>query len=88
MKFSSEGSRLVSAGSFDATVRVWDVATGELAIDPLPHSDVVTAIDISADSRRIATGCADGTVRLWDADTGTLISPPWTWIPWLVSVLC
>ena len=67
--WSKDGKRLVTAG-WDATARVWDVATGKEATPPLRHDLVVFDASFSPDATRIATASWDGTARIWDAKTG------------------
>ncbi|KIJ97428.1 hypothetical protein K443DRAFT_105698 [Laccaria amethystina LaAM-08-1] len=74
--FSPDGRHIIS-GSYDKTVRVWDVQTGQSIMDPLKgHDDCVTSVAFSPDGRHIASGSDDKTVRLWDAQTGQSIMDP------------
>jgi WD40 repeat protein len=66
--WSPDGARLLTAG-FDGTLRVWDAATGELAL-LLDHRATVNGAAWSPDGSRIASVAANGTVRLWDAASG------------------
>jgi WD40 repeat protein len=67
LAFSPNGRRLV-AGHDDATVRVWDVATG--ALRELPgHRKAVRDVAFSPDGRWIASASEDATIRIWDART-------------------
>jgi hypothetical protein len=67
--FSPDGTRLVS-GSFDQTLRVWDVGTGREALALQGHTDGVTCVAFSPDSERLVSGGYDRTLRAWDAQTG------------------
>ena len=61
---------MVASGSFDETVRVWDVKTGK-CLRVLPaHSDPVTAVDFNRNGSLIVSSSYDGLCRVWDASTG------------------
>ena len=62
--FSPDGRRLAS-GSFDRTVRLWDVETGACVRTLEGHGDVVYSVCFSPDGRMVASGNSDETVRLW-----------------------
>lgn len=67
--FSPDGARILS-GSADATVRLWDRASGEERKALRGHEAGVTCVVFDADGSRAASGSADGTARLWDLATG------------------
>ncbi|HYT91517.1 MAG TPA: protein kinase [Gemmataceae bacterium] len=67
--FSADGRRAVS-GSNDATVRLWDLATGKELRRFEGHTDPVTSVALSADGRRALSASKDGTARLWDTESG------------------
>lgn len=63
-------SNLIVSGSFDETVRIWDVKTGR-CIKTLPaHSDPVSACCFNRDGTLIASSSYDGLCRVWDTATG------------------
>jgi WD40 repeat protein len=63
--------KLVASGSFDGTVRLWDVATGATRGEPLKsHSGWVSSVAFSLDGKLVVSGSDDVTIRLWDAATG------------------
>src|SRR4029450_9480266 len=76
--WSPEGTRLASGGD-DTTVRVWDVATGEIVAHLGGHTDLVRAVAWSPDGTRLASSGDDTTVRVWDlalpAPTAAYASP-------------
>ncbi len=85
-KFSPQGNLLVS-GSFDETVKIWDVRTGE-CVSTLPaHSDPVTGVDFNTDGTCIVSSSHDGLMRIWDVATGECLktiyaegNPPVTFV--------
>jgi WD40 repeat protein len=54
-------------GSYDTTIRVWNVETGIEAGEPLRgHTSFVASVACSPDSLRIVSGSWDESVRLWN----------------------
>ena len=69
VKFSPHGNLLVS-GSFDETVKIWDVRNGECVATLPAHSDPVTGVDFNRDGTCIVSSSHDGLIRIWDVATG------------------
>ncbi len=67
--FSPDGTRIASAGD-DATVRIWDVATGHAIHVLKGHTGGLLTVKFSPDGRLVASAGRDATVRLWDAQAG------------------
>jgi WD40 repeat protein len=62
--------RTVLSGSFDKSVRLWDLDTGQELTRYDGHTAPVLAVALSADGRRALSGGLDQTVRLWDVGAG------------------
>jgi eukaryotic-like serine/threonine-protein kinase len=69
----SPDSRHFVSGSWDATVRIWDITTRKQVLSyggPDAHKDNVTSVAWSFDGAHIVSGSWDNTVKVWDATTG------------------
>ncbi|TMC15945.1 MAG: hypothetical protein E6J34_20690, partial [Chloroflexi bacterium] len=66
--WSPDGTRVASGGG-DATVRIWDVATGQTLFILRGHTSLVLAVGWSPDGRLLASG-SDGEVQVWEASSG------------------
>ena len=70
-----DGRPVAVTGSYDDTMRVWDLATGQPAATLTGHTGPVAAVACTTlDGRPVAvTGSQDSTARVWDLATGQLI---------------
>ena len=78
----SSDNKFIISGSEDATIRIWDVASGKLGY-PLHsmyrtnvlegHTKGVRSVALSKNDQFIVSGSWDKTVRLWDRVTGESI---------------
>ncbi|CAM9679093.1 unnamed protein product, partial [Chrysoparadoxa australica] len=62
---SSDGQFALS-GSWDGTLRLWEIATGQTARQFVGHSKDVLSVAFSADNRQIVSGSRDRTIKLWN----------------------
>ncbi|MBK8045232.1 MAG: hypothetical protein IPK21_22845 [Haliscomenobacter sp.] len=53
--YSPDGKRLAS-GSFDNTVKIWDVDSGMAILTLQGHADLVFSVAYSPDGKRLASG--------------------------------
>jgi WD40 repeat protein len=67
--FSSDGTSLVS-GSYDKTIKLWDIQTGGVIKTFHDHTDWICSVSISFNYTTIASGSDDNSIRLWDIQTG------------------
>jgi len=56
--------------SWDGSVKLWQVATGEAKLSLNRHQKSVLDAEFSPDGTQIVTASMDGTARLWDAASG------------------
>lgn len=66
----SPNSGLLALAKRDASVVLYDAATGKLARSLLDHADWVLSCAFSPDGQTLVSGSRDGSVRLWDVKSG------------------
>ena len=62
---SSDGQFCLSA-SWDGSLRLWDIKSGETERRFIGHSKEVLSVAFSADNRQIVSGSRDKTIKLWN----------------------
>ena len=77
VSFSPDGTHVVS-GSWDTTIRVWDVRTGKEVMMPFKrHTSKATSVDFSSDGTRIVSGFGNNAIQVWyvrtEAHTSSVI---------------
>merc|ERR550539_2215077 len=62
---SSDGQFALS-GSWDKTLRLWDLSAGVTTRQFVGHTKDVLSVAFSADNRQIVSGSRDNTIKLWN----------------------
>lgn len=61
----------LATGSYDMSVRIWDVESGTIVNRLEGHTGPVRSLAWSPSGRLLASGSDDGTVRIWDLQLET-----------------
>ncbi|HOK23808.1 MAG TPA: WD40 repeat domain-containing protein, partial [Candidatus Hydrothermia bacterium] len=76
---SGSGKWEIFSGSYDNTIKLWEVSTGKLVRTFEGHKLGVNAVCFSPDGKYIASGSesvlgsSDNTIKLWEVSTGELV---------------
>jgi WD40 repeat protein len=73
LSFTPDNQTLIS-GSFDQSIKLWNMADGKMLHDLQDHHKGVFALAVSADGKTLASGSWDETIKLWNISSGQLIS--------------
>nr|XP_060633244.1 apoptotic protease-activating factor 1 [Anolis sagrei ordinatus]XP_060633245.1 apoptotic protease-activating factor 1 [Anolis sagrei ordinatus]XP_060633246.1 apoptotic protease-activating factor 1 [Anolis sagrei ordinatus] len=65
-------SRLLS-WSFDGTVKLWNIITGELEKDVICHENAILSCAISPDATMFSTTSSDKTAKIWSFETSSML---------------
>ncbi|KAE9547980.1 hypothetical protein FO519_008813 [Halicephalobus sp. NKZ332] len=65
VSLSSDGKYALS-GSWDKSLRLWDLTTGQTTRRFASHTKDVLSVSFSADNRQIVSGSRDRTIKLWN----------------------
>ena len=68
-----DGKRMIS-GSFDKTIKVWCLSTGQELLSLSGHSDWVSSIVVTPDGKKVISASDDNTLKVWDLETRQVIA--------------
>lgn len=85
LAFSADAAILAS-GSYDNTVKLWNVNDRTLVTTLREHSDFVTSVAFSPDGQMLASGSRDKTIRLWNIANFELITTLEGHSDWVLSL--
>ena len=64
---------ILASASFDSTVKLWNVETGNCIHNLAKHKDPVYSISFSPDGQYLASGSFDQYLHIWSVSTGELV---------------
>ena len=65
--FLDDGHLLVS-GSYDKTIKVWDMAGGTVLSTLTGHGDYVASIAVSRNAKYLVSGGGVAEIKIWERD--------------------
>ena len=70
---SPDGKTIVS-GSYNNTIKIWDIQSGECLNTLYGYSSWVQSVAISPDGKTIVSGSSDETIKIWDNQSGECLN--------------
>jgi hypothetical protein len=71
--FGPGNTDVMISGGVDATIRIWNITTGQLQRTISGHNSYINTLMLSPDGKSLISGSADKTIRLWDFASAKLI---------------
>src|SRR6266516_1299395 len=65
----SPDAQTLASGSWDKTIKIWHLYTGQLLHTLTGHSDYVNSVAISPDGQTLVSGSWDNTIKVWNLHT-------------------
>jgi WD40 repeat protein len=63
----------LASGSFDKTLRIWNLSDGKLLHTITKHTEAVVSLAFSHDGQKLVSTSDDKTIKLWDTKNWNLI---------------
>jgi WD40 repeat protein len=67
---NSSDSYTLASGSFDRTIKIWDLDSGQCSTTLSGHDAPIFSIVLSPDGHTLASSSTDETIKLWDIHMG------------------
>ncbi len=88
VRCSRDESLLLSAGSADFAIKLWDLQAGECVRTYVGHTHTVSYVVFTEEETRLVSSGWDKTVRVWDVETGTELNLYRAHSSWVNAVIC
>lgn len=62
---------IVASGSYDTTVKIWDIKRARCLMTLSGHTEPVTSVHFDREGSRLVSASWDGTVRVWDVSVSS-----------------
>lgn len=69
----SPDSKYIATGSFDCSIKIWDIETGSVIKTLSDHTKGILTIAWNSNGKVLISGAMDKTIKMWDVETGKLL---------------